>query len=124
MRVGLWLGAAALTFVQSAIGASSGEAAPPSAGGARSPNAWFEQVKKTATPEQLYTFLYALPKGGDLHDHLSGAARSEWMWEAALAQEKLGYIYYTKVAIRNCMPYGTNEYGPAPYLLLFRNVTA
>jgi adenosine deaminase CECR1 len=86
-------------------------------------NQWFEDVKKQATPEQLYTFLYALPKGGDLHDHLSGAARSEWMWEAALAQEARGYTYYTKVAIRNCLPYGTNEFGPAPYLMLFRNLT-
>ncbi len=46
-------------------------------------NRWFEEVKKTATPEQLYTFLYAMPKGGDLHNHLTGAARSEWMWDAA-----------------------------------------
>ncbi|MEJ1964109.1 MAG: adenosine deaminase [Gammaproteobacteria bacterium] len=91
--------------------------------GAASGNEWFEEVKKTATPEQLYTFLYALPKGGDLHDHLSGAARSEWMWDAALAQEQRGYIYYTKVAIHNCVPYGSNEYGATPYLLLFRNLT-
>ncbi|MEJ0038363.1 MAG: hypothetical protein WDO68_20160 [Gammaproteobacteria bacterium] len=46
------------------------------------------------------------------------------MWDAALAQEKLGYVYYTKVVIHNCVPYGSNEYGPAPYLLLFRNLTA
>ena len=87
-------------------------------------NRWFEEVKKSATPEQLYTFLYAMPKGGDLHNHLTGAARSEWMWDAAIAQEKHGYIYYTKVTIRNCVPYGSNEYGPEPYFLLFRNITA
>jgi adenosine deaminase CECR1 len=87
-------------------------------------NRWFEEVKKTATPGQLYTFLYAMPKGGDLHNHLSGAARSEWMWDAALAQEKHGYIYYTKVTIRNCVPYGSNEYGSDPYFMLFRNLTA
>jgi adenosine deaminase CECR1 len=88
------------------------------------PDAWFEDVKKSATPEQLYTFLYALPKGGDLHNHLTGAALSEWMWDAALAQEKRGYTYYTKVAIRNCVPYGSNEFGDRPYLLLFTNVSA
>jgi adenosine deaminase CECR1 len=92
--------------------------------GAKTGNEWFEEVKKTATPEQLYTFLYALPKGGDLHNHLTGAALSEWMWDAALAQEKRGYIYYTKVAIRNCAPYGSNEFGGEPYLLLFRNLLA
>jgi len=48
---------------------------------------WFEELKATATPVQLYTFLYALPKGGDLHNHLGGAARSEWLWDAALAQQ-------------------------------------
>src|SRR5262245_41834463 len=89
-----------------------------------SDNRWFEEVKKTATPEQLYTLLYAMPKGADLHNHLTGAARSEWMWDAALAQEKHGYIYYTKVTIKNCVPYGSNEYGPEPYFLLFRNLTA
>src|SRR6185503_16404754 len=91
---------------------------------ALSDNRWFEDVKKSATPEQLYTFLYAMPKGADLHNHLSGSARSEWMWDAAIAQEKHGYTYYTKVTIRNCVPYGSNEYGPEPYFLLFRNITA
>jgi adenosine deaminase CECR1 len=91
-------------------------------GTAVSAERWFEELKAHATPEQLYTFLYALPKGGDLHNHLMGAARSEWLWEAALAEEKRGYTYYTKVRIQNCRDYGTNEFGPTPYLLLFRNI--
>lgn len=90
----------------------------------RAAEPWFEKLKAEATPQQLYTFLYAMPKGGDLHNHLSGAGLSEWWWDAALAQEKNGYIYYTKVRINNCMPYGTNEYGPAPYLLLFHTIQA
>jgi adenosine deaminase len=85
---------------------------------------WFEDLKKTATPRQLYTFLYALPKGGDLHNHLGGAIRSEWLWDAALGQESHGYTYYTKVRIANCADYGTNEYGDDPYLLLFKNLQA
>ena len=85
---------------------------------------WFEELKATATPAQLYTFLYALPKGGDLHNHLGGAARPEWLWDAALAQQARGYIYYTKVRIQNCIDHETNEFGVAPYLLLFRNVQA
>jgi adenosine deaminase CECR1 len=83
---------------------------------------WFEELKATATPAQLYTFLYALPKGGDLHNHLGGAARSEWLWAAALAQQQNGYIYYTKVRIQNCAGYGTDEFGRNPYLLLFKNL--
>jgi adenosine deaminase CECR1 len=85
---------------------------------------WFERVKATATPEQLYTFLYALPKGGDLHNHLQGAILSEWMWDSALAQEQRGYTYYTKVRIDNCKEYGTDEFGFQRYLQLFRNIGA
>jgi adenosine deaminase CECR1 len=93
-------------------------------GSASAAQKWFEDIKANATPTQLYTFLYALPKGGDLHNHLGGSARSEWLWSAALAQQPNGYTYYTKVRIQNCEPYGTNEYGPAPYLLLFNNLPA
>ncbi len=39
----------------------------------------FEEIKRTATPAEFYTFLYALPKGGDLHNH-SGAERPEWIY--------------------------------------------
>jgi adenosine deaminase CECR1 len=84
--------------------------------------AWFETWKREATAPELYTFLYALPKGGDLHNHLMGAARSEWLWAAAMAQEARGYTYYTKVRIQNCADYGTDEFGSRPYLLLFYNV--
>jgi adenosine deaminase CECR1 len=92
----------------------------------RSPAAerWFEDLKTTATPTQLYSFLYALPKGGDLHNHLGGAARSEWLWAAALAQQSNGYTYYTKVRIENCVDYGSDEFGRNPYLLLFKNLQA
>ena len=89
---------------------------------ARAAEAWFEKLKAKATPEQLYRFLYALPKGGDLHNHLTGAGLSEWWWDAALAQAPRGYVYYTKVRIDNCVPYGGNEYSFAPYLILFRTI--
>jgi adenosine deaminase CECR1 len=83
---------------------------------------WFEELKATATPMQLYQFLYAMPKGGDLHNHLTGAVRSEWYWDAAIAAEQRGYIYYTRVRIENCAPYGRNEFGPDKELLLFKNI--
>jgi adenosine deaminase CECR1 len=84
---------------------------------------WFENFKKTATPEQLYRFLYALPKGGDLHNHLTGSNFSEWWYELATDNKTNGgYDYYTKVKIQNCAPYGTDEFGFTPYLLLFRNL--
>ena len=85
---------------------------------------WFEEVKATATPAQMYRFLYALPKGGDLHNHLPGAVRSEWFWDAAMAEQARGYVYYTRVRIENCAPYGHDEFGPAKALLLFKTVQA
>jgi adenosine deaminase CECR1 len=91
---------------------------------AQSAEPWFEAVKSGATPDQLYRFLYALPKGGDLHNHLTGAVRSEWFWDAAMAAEKRGYIYFTRVRFQNCAPYGHDEFGPGKALLLFKNIQA
>ncbi|HEY4300909.1 MAG TPA: hypothetical protein VGM73_08555 [Candidatus Didemnitutus sp.] len=58
----------------------------------------FEEIKKTAQPGELYAFLYALPKGGDLHNHAGGAGRAEW-WYAAGIDPKLngGDTLYTRV---------------------------
>jgi adenosine deaminase CECR1 len=85
--------------------------------------AWFEQFKDTATPEQLYRFLHAMPKGGDLHNHLSGSNFSEWWYELATDQEKNGgYQYYTKTSIKQCLGYGNNEFGFTPQLMLFRTI--
>ncbi|ACE85059.1 adenosine deaminase family protein [Cellvibrio japonicus] len=85
-------------------------------------DAWFEDFKTRATDAELYTFLYAMPKGGDLHNHMSGSVLSEWMYELALAQKAHGYIFYTKVNINNCRAFGNNEFGRRPYLLLFHNL--
>ncbi|MFI5335902.1 MAG: adenosine deaminase [Opitutales bacterium] len=58
----------------------------------------FEQIKRTAPPAGLYAFLYALPKGGDLHNHLPGAIRAEW-WYAVATDPKRngGDVFYTRV---------------------------
>ena len=88
---------------------------PPSTDAA----AWFEAFKATATDDELYRFLYAMPKGGDLHNHLSGSIIPEWFYDLALAQARRGYRYYTRVRIDNCRPYGENAFSDAPYLLMF-----
>ena len=46
-------------------------------------SARFEAIKTSAKPAELYAFLYALPKGGDLNNHLGGAIRSEWWYAVA-----------------------------------------
>ena len=90
---------------------------------ARAESHWFEEFKQSASAEQMYRFLYALPKGGDLHNHLSGSNFSDWWYDLAVDEERNGgYRYYTKTRINNCAEYGGNMFGFAPYLLLFRNL--
>ena len=84
---------------------------------------WFEDFKRQASPKQLYNFLYAMPKGGDLHHHLTGSNFSEWWFDAATDQPlNGGYQYYSKIKVNNCRDYGSDMFGAAPYLLLFRNI--
>ena len=40
----------------------------------------FDEIVARATPAQLYALLYDMPKGGDLHNHASGANRAEWIY--------------------------------------------
>jgi len=57
----------------------------------------FEEIKQTARPAELYSFLYALPKGGDLHNHLGGAIRSEWWYAIATDPARNGGdTFYTR----------------------------
>ena len=85
---------------------------------------WFEDLKRSGSDEDLYRVLHHMPKGGDLHNHLSGSNFSEWMYDLALEQRERGYQYFTKVRIENCADYGINAYGRSPYYLMFRNITA
>lgn len=63
----------------------------------------FEEIKKTATKEQLYAFLYELPKGGDLHHHLALSIQAE-LWYAAATDPKRsgGNEYFTRVRFSGC----------------------
>jgi adenosine deaminase CECR1 len=85
---------------------------------------WFDDIKSQDNAADLYRVLYYMPKGGDLHNHLSGAVFSEWWYELALEQKSRGYSYYTKVRINNCRDYGGNEFSFQPYYLMFRNIMA
>lgn len=62
----------------------------------------FEVMKQTATDEQLYRFLYAMPKGGDLHHHLGGGFLP-YMWLAIATDPKRngGQQFYTRYQITN-----------------------
>lgn len=88
-------------------------------------NDWFRQFKQHASKQQLYQFVSALPKGGDLHHHFSGSVFSEWWYELATQPQKNGgYRYYTRVEFKRCQGYGSNEFGPNPQYLMFRTIQA
>lgn len=85
---------------------------------------WFERMKVDASDAELYQLLFEMPKGGDLHEHLTGSGFAEWWFDEALASAARGYIYYTKVKINNCRDYGAATLpGTAPYYLMFTNIT-
>ena len=84
---------------------------------------WFSAFKAQATPAQLYGFLQHMPKGGDLHHHLTGSGFSHWWWDIATDEaHNGGYRYYTRTLAKLCNGYGTNAYGPMPEHLLFHTV--
>jgi adenosine deaminase CECR1 len=63
-------------------------------------SARFEEIKKSATDEQLYRFLYDLPKGGDLHNHQDGAVWPEWWYQVAIDPVKThGDTFYARTRI-------------------------
>lgn len=77
----------------------------------------FEQLKRTATPAELYRFLWAMPKGGDIHHHLALSLRPEWLLEKAIAEKAAhGYEFLTRVRALPC----TEDEPSQP--LLWRNL--
>jgi adenosine deaminase CECR1 len=60
----------------------------------------FDELKKAATPAQLYALLYDLPKGGDLHNHGSGSDRAEWIFAVCTDPARNGGdTFYTRAHI-------------------------
>jgi adenosine deaminase CECR1 len=60
----------------------------------------FEALKRDASKAELYALLYALPKGGDLHNHFSLTPTPEsWLRHAAGDPAR----YYTRIRFNNCV---------------------
>lgn len=93
--------------------------------GAQDMQQWFRQFRQQASPAQLYAFLHAMPKGGDIHHHLTGAGFSQWWWDIATDPDNNGgYHYFTRVRPSLCHGYGTNAFGSAPDWLMFHTLSA
>ncbi|MEM1223474.1 MAG: hypothetical protein AAGH40_12020, partial [Verrucomicrobiota bacterium] len=69
----------------------------------------FDTIKRTASNEELYRFLYAMPKGGDIHHHLGGGfLPSMWLSIATDTKRNGGQVFYTR--------YRTTAHGKHPLL--------
>ncbi len=70
---------------------------------AETPPAWFERLQQEASDEELYRVLYHLPKGGDLHNHLGGAAYGDLLWKLAVdPRVNGGQTFRTRLRIDEC----------------------
>lgn len=66
-------------------------------------SARFETIKKEASRVELYRILYAVPKGGDLHNHLGGAAFDDILFQLATDESVNGsQTFRTRVRINDC----------------------
>jgi adenosine deaminase CECR1 len=60
----------------------------------------FEELREKASPAQLYALLYDAPKGGDLHNHLGGSDRAEWIFDVCVDPARNGGdTFYTRAQI-------------------------
>jgi len=66
-------------------------------------SARFEEIRKSATPAELYAFLFALPKGGDLHHHSGLSVYPSVWYDAATSPKTLARnSFYTMTQLGNC----------------------
>jgi adenosine deaminase CECR1 len=63
----------------------------------------FEEITKAASPAALYSFLFALPKGGDLHHHSGLSAYASVWYKLATSPKTLARnSFYTMTQLGNC----------------------
>ena len=63
----------------------------------------FEEIRSTASPRDLYAFLFAMPKGGDLHHHNGLSIYADVWYKAATSPETLARnSFYTLTEFHNC----------------------
>ncbi len=63
----------------------------------------YREIERSASPAELYAFLYALPKGGDLHHH-NGLSIYASVWYATAISPKTlrRNSFYTMTELGNC----------------------
>src|SRR5277367_848274 len=62
-------------------------------------SARWDEIKKNATDAELYRFLYELPKGGDLHNHLGGENFPEDWYSVATNKAVVHDEFYVRTKL-------------------------
>ena len=63
----------------------------------------YEAIKREGSPADLYRFLYALPKGGDIHHHMGGSMLPQMWWDLATDPSRNGgQTFYTRHTLGDC----------------------
>ena len=63
----------------------------------------WNEMRRTATPRQLYALLWDLPKGGDIHNHFTLSYTPEMWYRAATDPARThGNEFYTRTRFLNC----------------------
>lgn len=76
----------------------------------------FEDIKKKASPSELYRLLFDMPKGGDLHHHINLSIPAElWLAGATNPLRLKGNRFYTKTRLSSCP-------GDNPPFVLYRTI--
>lgn len=74
-------------------------------------SALFDRIKREASPEELYRFLYALPKGGDIHHHLGGGFLARrWFAVATDRTRNGGQEFYTRYRVLRATGLGSDYF--------------
>ncbi|MGB0373205.1 MAG: adenosine deaminase family protein [Opitutales bacterium] len=70
---------------------------------AMTPDEVFEDIKANASPDELYRFSFALPKGGDIHHHFGGSVPMEYVIDYYTDKERNGgQDFYVRTKIELC----------------------
>jgi adenosine deaminase CECR1 len=77
----------------------------------------FEAITRSATPRELYAFLWDLPKGGDIHNHSAFSIPAESWLEMATNPAIAASEFYTRIHFEHCP-------GDAAPLIRFRTIHA
>lgn len=73
-------------------------------------SARFDQFKTNVSKAELYRFLYAMPKAGDLHHHAGGSWRMEDLFAVATNPKRNGgNRFFTRLKAGGC-PEETNSW--------------